>query len=149
MAETLTPYITSEEVRIVVRRFESCDFEPGGFHHSHHLTVAMCYLQESTEDEAITRMRAGLLKFLKHNESPAAYHETITVFWIKRVRQILDRADKTLPLADLANSVVAGCSNVSLINVHFSKERLASDDARMNWLEPDLKPLECFSNRNQ
>ena len=65
MANTFTPYVTSEEVRVVVRRFESCDFEPGGFHHSHHVTVAMCYLLESTEEEATSRMRAGLLQFLK------------------------------------------------------------------------------------
>lgn len=142
MANTFIPYVTSEEVRVVMRRFESCDFEPGGFHHSHHVTVAMCYLLESTEEKTIGQMRAGLLRFLKHQGSPNAYHETITVFWIKHVRHLLNLADKSLPLVDLANRVVEECSNARLIDDYFSAERLALEEARRKWCEPDLKPLE-------
>lgn len=142
MANTFTPYVTSEEVSEVVQRFESCDYGPGEFHHSHHLTVALCYLLESTEEEACGRMRAGLLNFLRHNGSPDAYHETITLFWIRRVRHVLDQADKSRSLPELANTIVADCSNVRLIDEHFSTERLASEEARRNWVEPDLKLLD-------
>lgn len=140
-----TPYLTSEDVTVVVRRFEACDFEAGGFHHSHHLTVAMCYLLELKETAAIAQMRTGLLQFLRKNGSPDAYHETITVFWIKRVRRFLDQADKARSLVDLANSVIEECCNTGLINDYFSAERLASKEARRKWIEPDLKPLETFT----
>ena len=148
MANTITPYVTSAEVRAVVQRLESCDFGPGEFHHTHHLTVALCYLLDSSEEDAIALMRTSLLRFLKHCGSPAAYHETITVFWIKRVRHLLDQADKSRPLAELANGVIAECRDVRLINIYFRAEQLASEEARSRWVEPDLKPLESFSSRN-
>ena len=142
MTNDITPYNTSEEVRIVVKRFEACEFGPGEFHHSHHVTVALCYLLESTEVNAIERMRAGLLRFLEHHGSTKAYHETITVFWIKFVRHQLDQADGSSPLVDLANTVVAKCSNAAFINEHFSKELLGSEDARRKWVDPDLQSLD-------
>lgn len=148
MAATFTPYTTSKEVKEVVQKFETCDFGPGDFHHSHHLTVAMCYLLESTEAEASARMRKGLLTFLKKHASPDAYHETITLFWIKRVRQLLDRADRSRSLVELANSIIAECSKARFIDLHFSTELLASAEARRNWVEPDLKPLDSYSSGN-
>jgi hypothetical protein len=141
MEKTFVPYLTSDEVRDVVQRFESCDFPSGGFHHSHHITVALCYLLELSEEEAIVKIREGLLQFLRFNGSPDAYHETITVFWIKRVRYLLDRADKQKFLSELANSMIALCSDSRVINQYFSAERLASEEARMSWTEPDLRPL--------
>lgn len=140
MEKTFVPYLTSDEVRDVVQRFESCDFPSGGFHHSHHITVALCYVLEYSEEEAIAKIRGGLLKFLKFHGSPDAYHETITVFWIKHVRHLLERADKKKSLSELANSIVALCSDPHLVKDYFSAERLASEEARRSWTEPDLRP---------
>lgn len=75
--------------------------------------------------------------------SPDAYHETVTVFWIKRVRHLLDVANKSHSLVELANSAAADCNDARLIDVYFSAERFASEEARKTWLEPDLMPLEC------
>ena len=133
---------TSEEIKRTVQRFEDCDFAADEFHHSDHLTVALCYLLESTEVEASARMRAGLLRFLNHHGLRDAYHETITVFWIRVVRRLLDKADNTLSLAELANVILSQCNNTARIDAYFSSELLSSEEARMAWVEPDLRPLE-------
>jgi hypothetical protein len=140
MAKTFVPYLTTDEVRDVVQRFESCDFPPGGFHHSHHITVALFYLLEHSEKEATAKIREGLLRFLEFHGSPDAYHETITVFWIKRVRYLLEQDEKSKSLFELANSIVALCSDPQIINHYFTAERLASEEARRSWTEPDLRP---------
>lgn len=141
MAYTTTPYATSEEVREVLERFESCKFAKDEFHHREHLTVVMCFILEATEEEAMARMRAGLLRFLEHHATLNAYHETITRFWIKRVGLFLDEADKTRPRLALANDLIEVCGNARLIDTYFSAERLASEEARRKWADPDLQPI--------
>jgi hypothetical protein len=149
MTSTFTPYANAEEIGEVVNRFESCNFASGEFLHSDHVTVALCYLIESTEEEACARMREGLMRFLKHHGHTDAYHETITVFWIKLVGRYLDRSDNSHSFVELANTAVAACDDAHLIDHFFSPERLASEGARKSWLEPDLQSLESFLSRNQ
>jgi hypothetical protein len=142
MTGKLERYESDEEVEAVVRKFEACLFAPDEFHHREHLTIALCYLLEADEGAALERLRANLFRFLNHHKiRENVYHETITLFWLKRVRHFLERADRERALAELANDLIAECGNAQIINSHFSKEFLASDEARAAWVEPDLQSL--------
>lgn len=145
MADQLQSYTTAEEVEEVRRKFESCAYMPDEFHHREHLIVALCYLREATEQEALERLRSNLFRFLAHHRiQENVYHETITLFWLKRVRHFLERADAGRTLAELASDLFTECGDPHLLETHFSKERLASDEARRAWVEPDLKPLDFY-----
>ena len=135
-------YRTADEVEEVVSRFESCAFAPEEFDHPAHLLVALCYLRESSEAEALTRMRAGLQRFIAHHRLSGVYNETITRFWIRRVRALLDGAARERPLADLANEVIARGGEGKLIFEYFSRERLSTEEAVNGWVEPDARPLD-------
>jgi hypothetical protein len=141
MENTLQTYETPEEVEAVVHRFESCAFAPQDFHHRDHLTVALCYLVGSTEQEAFERLRSSLFRFLDHHRLEGVYNETITLFWLKLTRHFLNRADSAGTLVELANRLIKSCGNPQLIYTHFSKELLATEEAREGWVEPDLQPL--------
>ena len=139
-------YFKSEmEVKARVQAFEDCSLPDSEFDHPSHLTVALSYLHLSrlSVPEATTRMRAALYRFLDHHgHDRQKYNETITLFWVKLVRSFLDKADTARPLADIANEMIESFGSSQLIYDYYSKERLLSEEARKEWVEPDLKPLD-------
>ncbi|HEX6626210.1 MAG TPA: hypothetical protein VF064_21010 [Pyrinomonadaceae bacterium] len=144
MCAEAEPYRDDEEVLKVVRGFESCECAPDDFNHRSHLVVALCYLLREPEEKALARMRGGLLKFLAHHRiDPATvYHETLTVFWLKRVRAFTERAGHGRTLAALANELAESCGNSRVVFDYYSKELVGSEEARRALVEPDLKPLD-------
>ena len=136
-------YQTDEEVLEVVRRFESCELPPADFNHREHLLVALCYLTRMGEGEALARLRARINAYvLAHGVNPSLYHETITAFWLKRVRAYLTHAGAGLGLAGMTNALAGECGRSRLIFDYYSKELIDTETARRGWVEPDLKPFD-------
>jgi hypothetical protein len=137
------PYSNEEEVLGVVRSFESCELPPADFNHREHLLVALCYLLRLSDAEALARLRSGIGRYVAaHDINPSLYHETITVFWMKRVRAYLAREGAGRGLADLVNGLAAESGSSRLIFDYYSRELIDSERARREWVEPDLRPLD-------
>ena len=133
---------SAEELETLVRKFESCELPLKDFNHRAHLAVALWYLSRLPEQEALARMREGLLRFIGHY-GETGYHETMTVFWLKAVRGFLDQPGmEARSLADEANRLAKARGDSRLIYDYYSRERLSSAEARAGWREPDLKPLD-------
>ena len=136
-------YSNDEEVQGVVRRFESCELPPADFNHREHLLVALCYLLRLSDAEALARLRERIGRYVAaHGINPSLYHETITVFWMRRVRAYLTREGARRGLADLVNGLAAESGSSRLIFDYYSKELIDSERARRVWVEPDLRPLD-------
>jgi len=136
-------YQTDEEVLEVVRRFESCELPTADFNHREHLLVALWHLTRAGDADALTRIRAQIGRYAAaHGVNPSLYHETVTVFWLKRVRAYLERAPAGLGLAGMVNALAAECGRSRLIFDYYSKELIDTETARREWVEPDLKPLD-------
>src|SRR5215207_6334445 len=136
-------YQTDEEVLEVVRRFESCELPPADFNHREHLLVALCYLLRMCEADALGRVRARINAYVAaHGVNPNLYHETITAFWLKRVRAYVERAEAGLGLAGMINALAAECGRSRLVFDYYSRELIDSEAARRGWVEPDLRPLD-------
>ena len=137
-------YRSDEEVEEVVRAFEGCALSPDEFNHRPHLTVALTYLLRLPEEEAFERMRRSIRAFIGHHAlPPEVYHETLTVFWLMRVRSFVRRAGAARrPLFQLANELAKECGDSRVVYEYFSKGLLDSDGARAGWVEPDVKPLD-------
>lgn len=142
MTDEVAPYRSDEEVSEVVRKFESCEFAPDEFKHRLHLTVALVYLLDSTYAKALERMRRSLRRFVVHHALSGVYHETLTVFWMRRVLAFVERSDRTRGTATLANELAEACADSRLAFDYYTKARLESDKARAYLLDPDLKPLD-------
>ncbi len=139
----LRSYRSIDELEEVVRRFEACAFGAGEFHHRQHLTVVLWYLWKFPMTEAHARMREGLYKFLAHHgHGRQKYHETITIFWLKKVRALVDGAEEGLSSVEMANEVMEACGDAQLVFAYYSRELIDSDAAREGWTEPDLKALD-------
>ena len=129
--------MTDVELTRAIERGEIANEE---FRHASHLHVAWVYLAESSSvQQAANKMRETLRRFAAAAGKPQKYHETITLFWV----HLLARARAVGRAERLEELVYA---NPQLLEKNFplgyySAERLFSDEARVSWMEPDLKPL--------
>ena len=145
LAPEMTTFRTAGEILALVRRFEDCTLPREEWTHTAHLTVALWYLLEYDWPEAVTRVRAGIQRYNAahgiHTTPTGGYHETLTLFWLRRVRAFLeDGRNEARSLVALANDL-ADSADRSLPLKQYTRERLFSTEARASWVEPDLKRL--------
>jgi hypothetical protein len=127
-------------IREIVRKFENCEYSPEEFTHAHHLSVASWYLCAGSQADALSRMRAGLKRFIAHH-GKQGYHETITRFWMELLAAYLDQLPDAIPLVSKVNSAVERYSSKEILFSYYTRERVMSDKARQAWIAPDLHPI--------
>ena len=75
------------------------------------------------------------------NSDSAGYHETITRTYLTGVRSFLREREKG-PLVEAVNALLSSSIGSRDWPLRFySKERLFSRDARLEWVGPDLGPI--------
>ena len=133
-------YTNAAEIIATVEGFESRRTGKDSFKHQDHLIVAAFYLEQLSVADAIARMRHNLLQFLDHHEvDRQKYNETITVFWFELVADQLRTLPADSTLIEKCNAVVESFDSSALVFEYYSRERLFSDQARTNFVRPDLK----------
>ena len=137
---------TTEEIFSLVRRFEDCTLPREEWTHAAHLTVALWHLLQFDWPEAVAHVRRGIKRYNAAHGVRATptgdYHETLTLFWLRTVQAFLEaERNEARALVHLANELAA-THDKDLPLKHYTRELLFSPDARANWVEPDLKPLD-------
>jgi hypothetical protein len=122
----MTEIMTDEEF---VRAFESCELSPDLFHHRDHIRLARIYVELEGAAKATERFRSSLRKFAAHIGKSEKYHETITVAWMRLVVHA-ESPDELERLMDK-----------TFIEKFYSPELLATDAARMGFVDPDRERL--------
>jgi hypothetical protein len=99
------------------------------------------YLAGSDVDLALERMRAALVSFLSHHGIPASkYHATLTRAWILAVHHFMHRSPEATSADDfIERNPLLLDSKIML--THYSADLLFSDQARADFVEPDLDPI--------
>ena len=136
---------TSNELENIVKEFNNCTLQRSNWTHAAHLIVALWYLTNYSESEAINNIRDRIKKYNASLGIPmtknSGYHETITMFWVKIVRQYLAINSANNSFVEMANNLVNFYENKALPFEYYSREYLMSWEARKNWVKPDLKLL--------
>lgn len=125
--------------REFVEAFEKCTLRPENFHHADHVRVAWLYLGQMDYAVAERRFRDGLIRLAAHFGVPEKFHVTITLAWLRAVQERIVPGEETS-----FEEWITGHSELldkNLLLNYYSKERLASPEARVSWLEPDRKAL--------
>jgi hypothetical protein len=127
------------------------DFESGRlprekWTHQAHLLVAFWYLVNFSREEAVEKVKNGILTYNRtcgvENSATSGYHETLTLFWLRVVDSFLSENADLSSIPDLADALMnSTVANRDLPLIYYSKSHLMSVEARMKWVEPDLKPL--------
>ncbi len=136
-------YKTDEEVNLIVKKFEERTLPKTEWTHTAHLTVGLYYVFHHPFGVAKNLMSDGIYWLNDAhgtlNTETSGYHETLTVFWLRTVAEFLKKHNKSEGLARLANDLIAECSDTKLPLNFYTRERLFSTEARLNYVEPNLK----------
>ncbi len=135
------PQRSELEIEALVEAFESASIAPAAFDHHAHVTIALWYLMRLPYDVAVARMRERTQHFAAATRHPQLYNETITLFWMKLLRHVLEEADRSAPATEIVASVLARWGSQAFVFKHYTKERVLSETAKREWVEPDLRPL--------
>lgn len=132
---------SNAEIAALVEAVETATITEAAFNHAAHLTVAVAYLERYGVDGAHARLREVLPRLQKafgvEPTPTSGYHDTLTRAWL-----LMAEAER--PKADLPAQVAHVCAALGdkhAILRHYTKETLASAEARAAFVEPDLAPL--------
>lgn len=132
-------YKDENEILEVVRTFENGTISRDAWRHAEHLTVAMHYLMHNDLETATDKMRSGIFNLLKAFEVDLSkempYHETLTVFWMRAVRDFLASKNGASVL-DKANEMVEIFDKDYPLKF-YTREFLFSDEARAAFVDGD------------
>lgn len=133
------------EITSLAERFENLTLPKTEWTHDAHLTVAAWYLLNSPAEQAIEMIRQNIKTYNESvggkNTDTSGYHETITLFYMLEIDAFFNSCsveDKFDAMTSFFKSSIAAKNYPFQF---YSTERLSSKEARLNWTEPDLKPL--------
>ena len=107
------------------------------FHHRDHLRLAWIQISRLGLPHASEAVTAAIRQFAARHGHGDRYHETMTRFWLRVVGMGITR-HPTLPFDELL-AAEPHLLDKNLPYRHLSPDRMGSDDARQQWVEPDLR----------
>jgi len=125
---------------VLVEEFESCRLPAAQFHHADHIRLAWIYLGRMSEEEATARIEQVIRRFAAHHGVSGKYHHTITLAWMRLVAAAR-RATPDVRAFEVFAKRSPQLFDMKSLNLYYSAERLASRDAKVEWVEPDLLKL--------
>jgi hypothetical protein len=138
--------LTHEHTDRLAAEFCHCNLPKAEWTHEAHLRVGLWHLLRHSPEEALVRLRGGIRRYNTAcgvaNTATSGYHESITRFYVWLIARFAAGADRDRPIDDLADELVRDYGDRDLPLRYWSKERLMSPEARLGWVEPDLRPLE-------
>ena len=134
--------VTPEDEQFLAA-FEAGQIANQNFHHRDHLRLAWIQIRRLGLERAPDAVAGAIRQFAVHHGNADRYHDTMTRFWVRVVGTGIDR-HPTLPFDDLLTAV-PHLLDKNLPFLHWSRERMRSDEARRHWVEPDVRlmPASC------
>lgn len=123
-----------------LERFERCELPESEWTHLAHVRVAWVCLSMMAADEALPRIRKGILSYntnVLHRRHK--YHETVTVVFTRIVADRMRAGEKWSDFARRFDELLN--AETPLLLRYYSRDRLFSDAAREAFLEPDLEKI--------
>ncbi len=119
--------------------FEAAAIPRAEWTHEAHIRMAWLHLTRFPTDEACERIRVGIQKLNAINGVVDGYHETITIAFMRMIaaRLLLPESYGSF-LA--RNPELYGRSLVAILQ-YYTRERLFSSEARVQFVEPDVQML--------
>ncbi len=111
--------------------------------HRTHLRVGFHHVNRLRFKRGLSALRRGIQQLNARHGKPRAYHETITVAWARLLARLAHDGPLWLHSEAFlrAHPELLGPPSLGPLLAHYSEERLMSPQARLEFVEPDLKPL--------
>lgn len=119
--------------------FENCTLPKSYFTHRNHIRIAWIYLNKYPTDIAIEKITTGILRYATSLNAAHIYNETLTRAWIHLANKALVNAAQMD--FDMFIETHSQLLNSKYLLQFYSEKLLFSDEAKKQWLEPDIKPF--------
>lgn len=131
-----------EELDRLRARFTAQQIPAAEWTHATHLRVGAIHVFALGPDEALTRLRAGILRLNRSHGTPETptrgYHETITRAYVELLALFLDRFPPATPLAPRIDALMKSpLAHRDALFTFYDRARLLSPEARAAWTAPD------------
>jgi CDP-diacylglycerol--glycerol-3-phosphate 3-phosphatidyltransferase len=123
-----------------VTAFLAGTLPPTQFHHREHLRLAWYLIRRSGGEEATRIVADGIRRFATRHGQADKYHETLTLFWVRIVRHLIDRQPDIVAFEEFL-AAFPQLLDKALPSQHWSHETMQGQAARAHWVEPDLLAL--------
>lgn len=123
-----------------VTAFETCELPGEMFRHPEHVRLTFIYLRRHGFDGARMRISEGIRRYALHNGAAQKYHETITIAWLRIVQDAMAKISDGAGFEDMLTAFPELLNKGALLEF-YSSELLATDRARVAFVEPDRKSL--------
>jgi hypothetical protein len=119
--------------------FEMGQIANRSFHHRDHLRLAWIQIRRLGMERASESVAVAIQQFAARHGQANRYHDTMTRFWLRAVALGIDRHPDLGFEGLLAAEPHLLEKNLPFL--HWSPERMGSEEARRGWTEPDLRSL--------
>lgn len=134
---------TPDNFYSLIKAFEDRTIPKSEWNHAAHLAVGLYYCRTLPFTVAKNVMRDGIYWLNDRHGTPntdtTGYHETLTVFWLKRIWNFLDEQEDVRNLPTLFTELIKKLCDPDLPLQYYSRERLFSAAARRDYLPPDIR----------
>jgi hypothetical protein len=130
--------VTAEDERFLAA-FEAGQIANQSFHHRDHLRLAWVQIRRLGLEGASDTVAGAIRQFAAPHGHADRYHDTMTRFWVRVVGMGINRHPR-LPFDDLL-AAEPHLLDKNLPYLHWSRERMGSEEARRRWVEPDLRSM--------
>lgn len=128
------------KVQVSIEAFEHHDFDVEAFDHESHVYMAWLFVTELGSRTGEERFVAALKSLTVALGVPGKYHDTITRFYLDLIaRRSANRPGRSWDEFRAENGDLL---DARLLERHYSRDALASNEARERFVEPDLAPVD-------
>lgn len=142
--------LSDNDINKLVEMFRTQTLPSDMWTHQAHVITAVWYYVKFGDKVALSTLREDIQKYNSTIDlsllRSKGYHETLTRFWlivVKRFMQALDLNTLQVGVQKILNSDVA--KKEFPLNF-YTREKLFSNEARLQWVEPDLNSLEYLEH---
>ncbi len=133
-----TTLLTDQEFLL---QFEQLTLDPSHFNHIGHIRLAWLYLTQDTLETAREKIIGGIQAYASSLGATDKFHATITHALVQiiavRMSVVSDLSWETF----LAQNSDLVDDAWQVLSTYYSTEMLQSEEARLQSLSPDIKPL--------
>ena len=114
--------------------YERAIGHPSPYVHAAPMAVAPWYVTHLPFAAAVDTMRTNLRQFVAAYHQGQLYHATMTLFWMKLLRHVLDVTEPDQAFADVVYAVLTRFGTMPVVSTHYSRDHLAHLALDSRWL---------------
>ena len=139
-------------IKYIVDQFVQSSLPKNEWTQQAHLTVAIWHLKNYSFDDAVCRLRSGIILLNKfhgtENNYKSGYHETLTIFWCKVISCYIE-INPGKNIEELISGFLSSKLAARELPFNFYvKEEVLSSAFRAVYHEPTLQKLDMLAIKN-